>query len=249
MMEMEGPLGQVERWFKARGFQPLELDELDLRAGKPDMAFEGPQGTVFVVFVGREAIGNRSYFADLLMRASRLRGKCNFLYLATPKVVAPFMDVEVLRKHAIGLLVLGDEGVIEALASPYKPVEQAGPAQEVPEGLELLNDVLSRLSAIEQRLSALEGEVMGLRPLAGELKALRGLREQVRKLSARLDVLSRRVDSLSAGLAAPAPPTRPVTAPSPPAPTAPELEGLPSFFKDNPWLEILARRGQGEVPA
>jgi len=28
-----------------------------------------------------------------------------------------------------------------------------------------------------------------------------------------------------------------------------DVEGLPSYFKDNPWLDILARRGRDELPA
>ncbi len=252
MIVMEGLRKAVEEWSASRGLRPLSQEELGLPDGSPDMAFSGPKGITFVLLLGEKALGDRRYFMEVVMRASSLRDKCNFLYLAAPKLVAPFVDTEVLKKHGIGLLVVGDEGVVEALASPYRPIS-AGRQEKAPQvSLEALNEVLSRLSALEERLSALEREVLSVRPALSELSALRGLGEQVRALSARLDALTRRVDALSASLARPTALTAP-TAPSPPTtpPSAgqPELEGLPSFFKDNPWLEILARRGQDEVPA
>ncbi|HDI01476.1 MAG TPA: hypothetical protein ENF78_03520 [Candidatus Bathyarchaeota archaeon] len=240
----------VKSWFKSRGFEPIEVDELGLEGDRPDMAFRGPQGLAFVLSVGEKAVGNRSYFTELVMKAVALREKCNFLYLAAPRLVATVLDTEVLRKHAIGLLVIGDERVIEALASPYKPVEKTRLVSGTSVDADLINELLSRLELLEQRIGALEAEITSLRPLAVELSSLKGLSEQVNKLSARIDMISRRLDALSARVATPAPPTRLTPTPSQPqGPARPELEGLPSFFKDNPWLEILARRGQDEVPS
>ena len=156
-----------------------------------------------------------------------------------------------LKEHDIGLLIVDGDEVRETLPSPFRPVAR-GQAEQAPVGPEI-GELLERLAALENRLAALERELMGVRPLLNEIGSVKGLREQVKALSSRLDALSRRVDLLASSLAQrPAGPAvaKPVPSPAPtPAMGPGELEGLPSFFKDNPWLEILARRGQDELPA
>ena len=251
MMVMEGRPA-LEEWFRSRGFELADPSDFEGPSGRPDMAFSGPRGTAFLVVADEKLISDRNYFMEAVMRASSLRRACNYLYLAVPKLAVPFVDAEVLRKHGIGLLMVDGDRVVEVLASPYRPVEEGKPGQEASIEPGMLTDLLDRLSALEQRLSVLERELMALRPLAGELKVLRGLREEIRALSTRVDVISKRLDSLSASISG-LRPTGPVApSPAPPTPSGPprpELEGLPSFFKDNPWLDILSRRGQDEIPA
>jgi len=233
----------LKKWFSSRGFRPIGKEELPELEEEPDMAFEGPGGLAFVIILDGRAIGNRAVFTDAIMRASALRGECNFLYLAVPRAVAPFVDTEVLRKRSTGLLVVDEEGVFEALASPRRPLRKSGA-----EGGGSVEELLDRIALLEDRISALESELMAIRPLLNELGSVRKLREDVKAISSRLDSLSRRIDMISSSVLmrpeAPRPPPRPSPAPGPP-----ELEGLPSFFKDNPWLEILARRGRDELPA
>ena len=245
MIVMGGLREALEKWFSSRGFRLLSRDELPELGEEPDMAFEGPGGLAFVVLLDGRALGDRGSFMDAVMRASALRGECEFLYVAVPKAAAPFVDTEVLKKRSTGLLVVGEEGVLEALPSPRRPVRRGGPSTG---GDVLAEELLNRIAALENRLSALESELMAVRPLLNEVGSVRELRENLRSLSSRLEALSRRVDMLSSSMLvrpqAPSAPARPQVAPSPPEP-----EGLPSFFKDNPWLDILARRGRDELPA
>ena len=251
MIPMPGPEEAIKAWFSSRGFRPSELSEWAGPGRGPDMVFEGDGGLAFVILLSGRAMGDRGAFMDAVMRASSLRPACNFLYLAVPRLAAPFVDTEVLKEHDIGLLVVDDDEVREALPSPFRPVAR-GRAEQAPAGPEI-DELLKRLTTLENRLAALERELMGVRPLLNEMSSVKGLREQVKALSSRLNALSRRVDLLASSLAQrPAGPAvaKPVPSPAPtPAMGPGELEGLPSFFKDNPWLEILARRGQDELPA
>ena len=240
MREMRHMEEALELWFASRGFMPVDLEGFP-GEGKPDMAFSGEDGTVFVVLAGEKALSDRGYFMEVVMRASSLRQSCNYLYLAVPKLLAPFVDVEVLRKHGIGLLTVDDE-VVEALASPKRPVLEAAPGG-APVDRGLLEGIMARLSALEARISAVEREVSGLRPLLSQVRGMGELKKELSTLATEVKMLSHRLNALSAGLPAQARPE----APKPPP--GPELEGLPSFFRDNPWLEILSRRGQDEIPA
>jgi len=208
------------------------------------MILEGPVGKVFIMMLGERALSDRGYFMGVVMRASSLRKECNFLYLAVPKVVAPFVDIDVLKEHAIGLLVVEDGEVWEALTSPYRPVEEMAPGG-MP--LEFPTDLLDRLSKLEKRISRLEQEISALRPLLREVSSLRALGRQVRELSSRVEALSRRLASLPLETRRHAPPEEARVAPA--SPQQAGVEGLPSFFKDNPWLEILSKRGEEDVPS
>jgi len=249
----------VEEWFLSRGFGPIEPEKLLSLPERPDMAFSGDEGTAFVIITRERAVADRRCFMEAVMRASALRPFANYLYLAVPKLLAPFMDTEVLREHGIGLLVVDEEGAREAMASSFRPVgtpvAQQGALALPSELSALLNDLLTRLSALEQRVGRLEEELARVRPSLARLREVGELREQVRTLSARLDALSHRVSALSLArpsqpmLAAPAA-NSPVGAQAGAAQAPSGAEELPSFFKDNPWLEVLARRGrEDEVSA
>ncbi len=105
------------------------------------------------------------------------------------------------------------------------------PARErvVPETVSEVNELLRRLEELETRVASLEG----LRRLVAEVEALRA-----------------RVESLAKQLAALAEREQ-LTAPKPAegrreygtADASPDLE-LPSFLKDNPWVEILSKKGR-----
>jgi len=242
---MENVRGALEKWFSSHGFRQLEPEERPELEEEPDMIFEGQDGLAFVILLDGKAIGDRRAFADAVMKASALRGECHFLYLAIPRAIAPFVDAELLKKRSMGLLIVDEEGVFEALASPRKPPRRRGSTGNsggVPE------ELLNRIALLENRISVLESELMAIRPFLDELSSIRELREDLKALSSRLEALSRRIDTLSTSMLVRAPSIGP-----PAKPTAtlsqPEPEGLPSFFKDNPWLEILARRGRDELPA
>ena len=244
MRDMGDAREALEKWFSSRGFRQLRPEELLELEEEPDMAFEGPDGLAFAIFLDGKTIGDRGAFTDIVMKASALRDECHFLYLAVPKTIAPFVDTEVLKKRSMGLLIVDEEGVIEALPSPRRPPRRG----QAVGGGPLPEELANRIALLEDRISVLENELMAIRPLLNEISSIRGLKEDFKALSSRLEALSRRIDMLSSSVLvrAPAmgPPAKPTAPPSPPEP-----EGLPSFFKDNPWLEILARRGRDELPA
>jgi chromosome segregation ATPase len=92
-----------------------------------------------------------------------------------------------------------------------------------------VSEILRRLQELESRVTALEG----LRRLVAEVEALRA---RVESLAKQLSTLAAREE-----VAAPAPAEE-----RPTSITADTSQGfeLPSFLRDNPWVEILSKKGR-----
>jgi polyhydroxyalkanoate synthesis regulator phasin len=92
-----------------------------------------------------------------------------------------------------------------------------------------VTEVLRRLQELESRVAALEG----LRRLVAEVEALR----------ARVESLAKQLSALATKEQVAVPPSAVERPTSITADTSQGFE-LPSFLKDNPWVEILSRKGR-----
>jgi TolA-binding protein len=92
-----------------------------------------------------------------------------------------------------------------------------------------VSEILRRLQELESRVMALEG----LRRLVAEVEALK----------ARVESLAKQLSALAAREQVAAPPPAEKTPTAISVDTSQGLE-LPSFLKDNPWVEILSKKGR-----
>jgi uncharacterized coiled-coil protein SlyX len=92
-----------------------------------------------------------------------------------------------------------------------------------------VTEVLRRLQELESRVAALEG----LRRLVTEVEALR----------ARVESLAKQLSALTTREQVAVPPPAVERSTSISADTSQGFE-LPSFLKDNPWVEILSKKGR-----
>jgi hypothetical protein len=92
-----------------------------------------------------------------------------------------------------------------------------------------VTEILRRLQELESRVAALEG----LRRLVAEVEALRA---RVESLTKQLSAIATREQVAASALAEKS--TTPISADTPQG-----LE-LPSFLRDNPWVEILSKKGR-----
>ncbi len=99
----------------------------------------------------------------------------------------------------------------------------------VPETASEVNELLRRLEELEMRVISLEG----LRRLAAEVEALR----------ARVESLAKQLAALAEREQVTAPKTAEVRPAHWTSDASPGFE-LPSFLKDNPWVEILSKKGR-----
>lgn len=210
---------RFRRYFTAKGFAPSDEGPGD--GGFPILSFRDGDQLLQVAIMPPSPIGSRTSILSAAMRALELKRSAHMVYLALPKLYASMIDGEIFEERGLGLITFDERRLDEVI--PAKASE--------PE--------LAKAPAV--RREADEGELRSLRAKVLELEALvRSLDRELRSLR-EAPIAPQPAQDLA--LEGPSP-----SRPAPPAPP-PSLQGgeLPSYFKDNPWLEILAKRGR-EAP-
>lgn len=175
------------------------------------------QDRTHVVIIDNEALTERNGIIQTILSLTSLRGVVDLVYLAAPRFLGATIDAGVFRSCGIGL-ILFDERRIEETLTP-QPMQHFGPAET------------SRSSD-----PSLINELSALRTMCLEMqREIAQLRQDMKQLH-----------------------RRPTPAPSPSLLRTPSdlLQNqnivtidhgqLPSFFANNPWLEVLSRRGRVE---
>jgi hypothetical protein len=207
-------------YFTAKGFSPIEEGSGD--RGLPTLAFSDGEQLVRVAIMPLSPIGSRTSILSAAMRALELKRSAHMVYLALPKLYASMIDAEIFEERGLGLITFDERRLDEVIpAKASEPEPARAPAAH---------------------------------PGVGE-EELRGLKERISELEALVRSLDRQLRALREAPAAPEPRMGPdaemefiPSRPSPPSQPQPMRSGeLPSYFKDNPWLEILAKRGR-EAP-
>ena len=188
--------------------------------GEPDQSIPGlslllGNDKICVVILNTDAYSQRSKIIDTLLELTALRRASNLVYLAAPKILGTAIDAAVFRSRGIGLLLFDERRIEEAV---------------VPEKIQELQPV----QAIQGQDTALLAEVTNLRSMYVEME------RNIAKL--REDLENYRVSVGTSADATRSMQQRPVLAPEPILPG--QGSQLPSFFTNNPWLDLLSRRGK-----
>jgi hypothetical protein len=171
---------------------------------------------VQVIIMGNEVLTRKGAIVESILNMATLRESSNLLYLAATRLLGATIDAEVLRQYGIGMILFDDRRIDEAVAPlPYQP---------------------PRTDSIRTNSNpALMTDLVALKSMYAEMeKRMAELGEEVRTL--RESVLtSSRLPNI-AHQPTPMPPDQPsfMTQAGP----------LPSFFNNNPWLDLLSKRGR-----
>jgi len=233
-------ISALKEFFKKRGYQLILPEELKVPSeflNQIDVAVRDANNLIFVkVFSGPPS---RTSFTNTAMKASSLRAYADKIYLAAPKELRIMIDGNVLLENGIGLLLVDRSGKVEE-ALPPRPTTRRAPIISVNEvATRLVSEVRDEvLSVIDERLS----EIVRMRD------AITALQSRVSELERRLARLEREIERVTRE--APRLVSRGITIEERVAPISEEvaegLEELPSYLRDNPWVEILSRRGREE---
>jgi hypothetical protein len=169
---------------------------------------------IHVAILKNDALMEGNKIVASILDLSALRSSADQLYLAAPRLLGTAIDADVFRSHGIGLLLFDDRRIQEVV--PARQIRPpVGPIVQNPD-----QGIASELATLKSMYTNMERTISNLRE---ELKSFREI------------TLSR-----------PTPSQRII--PAPPGQTAPrfiESEGeLPSFFANNPWVEVLSKRGR-----
>jgi len=174
---------------------------------------------ISVIVLNTEAYSQRSKVIDALLQLTPSRSASNLVYLAAPKMLGTTIDAAVFRSRGIGLLLYDTRRIDEAVT---------------PQRIETQTQFTPEAHAQDRALLA---EIVNLKSMYLEMETT------IAKL--RQDLEDHR---LSVGISVD--PTR-VTQQRPVLAVEPGIgrqspSSLPSFFANNPWLDLLSRRGKDE---
>ena len=212
---------RLTHYFLAMGAQQCSVQNPDQRS----LSFKLGNETILVVTLRKEEILESSKVLDTILYVASLRQRADVLYLAAPRLLATTLDSQIFKTHGLGLILFDDrriEETIEGRIRPElapKPINIALPDQ----------NLLSEFTTLKSMYTQIE-------------KTIENMREEMKTISE--TTMARTTERPPVRMESTEPPSLP---PTPYTMTPHPAQGpLPSFFNDNPWLEVLSRRGRVE---
>jgi hypothetical protein len=201
-------------YFLAMGAQQTE----NVHSAQTGISFLLGSDKVHVVVLRPEDFVQRSKVIATVLSLAALRNSFQLVYLAAPRVLGASIDAGIFRSHGIGLLLFDERRIDETV--PPQPT-QINPTQQPPQILE--REVVTELATLKSMYSEIE-------------KTVSKLREDLINFQQSPERPSRTFDHTRSSR----------TIPLQPIFVSPSVSGdqLPSFFTNNPWLEVLSRRGR-----
>ena len=192
----------------------------NISSDEPELSFVCGSENVHVLILKTEDLTRRNAIIDAVLNLSTLRNQYRLVYLAAPRLLGATIDAATFRSRGIGLLFFDERRIDEAVAP--QPLQLATtPMTSPPEVTTVANELATLKSMylqMEQTLNQLRDDLTGLRHVPPTHDDFTRPPDSIQTISARPVF------------------THGVT----------QGEGLPSYFANNPWLDVLSKRGTGE---
>lgn len=175
-------------------------------------------------------IVQRNRIIDTLLHLSSLRAEGTQPYIAAPRLLGATLDSQIFRSSGIGLLLYDERRIEETI----KPEHIQRAETHVTPVTNTDNPLFADLAALKSKCAELE---LNMSQIVTEFKSLR---ESALSSTSISHSRSNAVQHFSVGSF-----QRPeMTLDS----GIIEEGALPSFFTNNPWLDVLSKRGRTEDP-
>ena len=164
---------------------------------------------------------------ETLLHLSSLRFEGTQPYIAAPRLLCATLDSQILRSSGIGLLVY-DERRIEEVIEPgsIQPSIQIRQKQTLSNSdkplLAELTELKSKYAELEQNISRMSAEFKSI-----QMHAFTSTQPSHTPILEHLDTFQPSTTEFQSTL---------------------QEDSLPSFFANNPWLDVLSKRGRMEDP-
>jgi hypothetical protein len=176
---------------------------------------------VHVMVLKTQDLAQRNSIIDTVLKLSSLRNSYQTVYLAAPRLLGATIDASIFRAHGIGLLFFDERRIDEAVAP--QPLQATRP-QLIPTSVQD-SGLVSELASLKSMYFEMERNLTQLRD------DLKNLHETPRN-SGFAPQLSQPLQGV---------PREPVYTPN-----ITQRGPLPSYFSNNPWLDVLSKRGRME---
>lgn len=207
-------------YFLAMGAQQTERAEIP----QNNLAFLSGSEKVLVVILRNEDCVQRNKVIETILSLTALRNSTQLLYLAAPRLLGGSIDAAIFKPYGIGLLLFDERRIDEA--APPQPIQPTQTIQQMSQNPD--PGVLTELATLKSMYAEMERNMAALRE---DLKTFqRGSESHTSKTELTSPSRISRPESMFAN---------------------PSFSGgqLPSFFANNPWLDVLSKRGRsGDEP-
>jgi len=174
---------------------------------------------IHVLILRPDALTNRNAILDAILSLSTLQSSYQLVYLAAPRLFGTSVDASLFRSRGIGLLFYDERRIDEAVpAQPAQNSQAVRPSQ----GDQI--DLVTELATLRTMYAEMEKTINQLR---GDLTSLRSVQP----------IEHAHIEPM---------PTRIIAAQANFPPNVTHGGQLPSYFTNNPWLDVLSKRGNGE---
>jgi hypothetical protein len=174
---------------------------------------------VHIAVLRNDAFLERGRIIESVMNLLSARDSANQIYLAAPRLLGTALDAELFRSHGIGLLLFDDRRIDETVPPQSFHVHQSDTSDH--------DHDLGLVTEIETLKSMYLEMQKTVAKLHEDLKNFQENTGHARSIQERIHQ-------------SPVPPQEfKITGPGP---------ELPSFFNNNPWLDVLSKRGREEAP-
>lgn len=206
-------------YFLAMGAHQAERSEIP----QNNLAFILGSEKVHVVILRTEDLVERNRVLEAILSLTSLRNSSQLLYLAVPRLLGASVDAAIFKPYGIGLLLFDERKIDEAVAPQVvQPTELMQQTSQTPDP-----GLLTELATLKSMYTEMERTIASLRD---DMKTLR--RNSETETDTGEPTLSRNA--------------RPE--PMFPSPGI-SVSQLPAFFSNNPWLDVLSKRGRsGDEP-
>ncbi|GAB6947108.1 hypothetical protein JCM16161A_12380 [Vulcanisaeta sp. JCM 16161] len=217
----------LEEWLLQRGFRIV-----DKLSDREIVLMEG-NNTVYLR-ISTEEFPTESYIIDELSNVMRNRFNYNKAYIAFPQSARDLINGKLFRSNRVGVYIYDLSST-----DPEKAVEELIPGipiqiqQGVDEGIKRRIDDLER--AVIDMKNALSS--INIQPLVNDINELRNRIMRIEQVINDLIERVNRLESLGTQMA-----KNPGTTMQEGSAVSGEL---PDFLSNNPWIEVLRRRGGG----
>ncbi|HMK83246.1 MAG TPA: hypothetical protein VK503_05980 [Candidatus Bathyarchaeia archaeon] len=211
---------RILHYFLAMGAQqnsPLGMDGSSL-------SFTLGNDKLIVNILTANDIVQRNRILEVLLHLASFRGALTQLYVVAPRLLGASLDAQIFRSHGIGLLLFDERRIEETIKpQPFFQNSQSQVITATPDPT-----VLSELATLKSMYSQME-------------RALEDIRAEFTSIKQNSEDKAPGLERDTTGLV-----FEPVMG-APSLLVKPADDTLPPFFANNPWLDVLSRRGRSEV--
>lgn len=209
-------LQKVEKHFSKNGFQQLEYK------GEDDelVLSNGKEDVLVKILFDEEA--DKVLLYEALVSVLEEAHKYSMVYVAAPRTVADDVETASFIKKGVGLILYDDYGVEERVPAEIRLKKALSRQAQQPVETQVVEKSLRRIESsireLSERVESLEKAYFSL------LREVRDLKSIVeRKTMAVEEPVQKSTSRVEERIGS---------------------ERIPSFLKDNPWVEILSRRSE-----